>query len=129
MFSTKPTMGTSVWRNISTPRRTSSRAMAEGVVTIKAAVKGATWVSVICTSPVPGGKSMSSKSSSPQVTLKRNWCIILASMGPRHTTGVPGSISSPMEMALRPCADKGWMRPSSAVGLPSRPSKPGMLGP
>ena len=54
------------------PRRGAhpQRAIAEGVVTIGAPVRGADCVSVICTSPVPGGRSKEKYIRLPPVSIK-----------------------------------------------------------
>jgi hypothetical protein len=53
-----PSNGTSTFSNIEQPRRTSFRATSCGVVTMTAPVSGTSCDSEICTSPVPGGRSM-----------------------------------------------------------------------
>ena len=55
-------------------------------------------------SPVPGGRSSSSTSRSPQNTSPRNCCSARCSIGPRHTTGwLPGT-NMPIEMTFTSCA-------------------------
>ena len=58
MFSTMPRIGTFTWWNMCTALRASSSETSEGVVTTTAPVIGAVWISDSCTSPVPGGRSM-----------------------------------------------------------------------
>ncbi len=58
MFSTMPRIGTFTWWNMCTALRASSSETSEGVVTTIAPVMGAVWISESCTSPVPGGRSM-----------------------------------------------------------------------
>jgi len=45
-------------RNISMALRTSANATVDGVVTTTAPVTATVWISVNCTSPVPGGRSI-----------------------------------------------------------------------
>src|SRR5271157_878981 len=58
MFSTTPSTSTFTCRNISIALRTSASATVDGVVTTTAPVTATVWISVNCTSPVPGGKSI-----------------------------------------------------------------------
>ena len=59
-----------------------------GVVTTSTSARGSSWPSEIATSPVPGGMSTTSVSSSPQCTSERNCSRALCSIGPRHITGL-----------------------------------------
>ncbi len=58
MFSTIPRIGTFTWWNMWMALRASSSETSEGVVTTIAPVMGAVWISESCTSPVPGGRSI-----------------------------------------------------------------------
>ena len=58
MFSTIPRTGTFTWWNIMIALRASSSETSEGVVTTIAPDTGALWISESCTSPVPGGRSI-----------------------------------------------------------------------
>mmetsp|Transcript_12601 Transcript_12601/g.20036 ORF Transcript_12601/g.20036 Transcript_12601/m.20036 type:complete len:259 (+) Transcript_12601:508-1284(+) len=68
MFSTIPTIGVPSFSNMLMPLRASSSAMSCGVETTKAPVSSAFCARVICTSPVPGGRSTISTSSAPHCT-------------------------------------------------------------
>src|ERR1700727_1042172 len=67
-------------------------------------------------SPVPGGRSSSSTSRSPQYTSARNCCKARCSIGPRHTTGVLPSVNWAMEMTFTSCAIGGRIIDSTWVG-------------
>ena len=54
MFSTIPSTGTSILRNIASPLRASKRATSWGVVTITAPATGTFWITESWASPVPG---------------------------------------------------------------------------
>jgi hypothetical protein len=58
IFSTIPRIGTFTWWNMWMALRASSSETSEGVVTTIAPVMGAVWMSESCTSPVPGGRSI-----------------------------------------------------------------------
>ncbi len=66
-------------------------------------------------SPVPGGRSSSSTSRSPQNTSARNCCSARCSIGPRQTTGVLPLVNMPMEMTFTSCADGGMIMFSTGV--------------
>ena len=74
-----------------------------GVVTMTAPVTfGASWMIERASSPVPGGRSTTRKSSGPQSTSDRNWEIALIFIGPRQMTGVLVSgRRNAMEMTAR----------------------------
>ena len=86
MFSITPSTGTAVLRNMPTPRRTSASATSCGVETITAPSSGSFCTSVSCTSPVPGGVSMNSRSRSPQSVSVISWLTADITIGPRQTT-------------------------------------------
>ncbi len=73
-------------------------------------------------SPVPGGRSSSRTSRSPQKTSARNCCSARCSIGPRHTTGVLPGVNMPIEMTFTPCACGGMIISSTWVGRSSVPS-------
>ena len=79
----------------------------------------------MATSPVPGGRSISSTSRSPQYTSARNCCTARCSMGPRHTTGALPVVNMPIEMTFTPCPDGGIIICSTWVGCPVTPSMRG----
>ena len=58
----------------------------------------------IATSPVPGGRSSSSTSRSPQNTSEANCSIARCIFGPRHTTACPSGTNIPMLITATPCA-------------------------
>ena len=57
MFSIRPRMGTSTFRNMDTPLIASARATSWGVVTMTTPVRLKLWARLRLASPVPGGKS------------------------------------------------------------------------
>src|SRR6266446_1572499 len=130
MFSTTPRTSTLTWRNISMALRTSARATVEGVVTTTAPVTATVWMSVSCTSPVPGGRSMTRWSSSPHSTLRKNCVITLCSIGPRQIIGLSPGLSRPIEIIFSPCDCTGMMCLSAvASGCCVAPSIIGTFGP
>ncbi len=102
MFSTTPSTGTSSLRNMSMALRTSSRATSWGVVTTTAPETGTSWHKEIWASPVPGGRSTTSTSRSPQRTSSANCRSSLWIMGPRQMTARPGSTKYSTLMAGMP---------------------------
>jgi hypothetical protein len=78
------------------------RAASCGVVTTSICAPGRNCAIEIETSPVPGGRSASRKSSSPQYTSPRNCWTALCSIGPRQMTGVSSSTTNPIEMSFTP---------------------------
>ena len=73
MFSTIPSTGTSTRWNMASPLRASISARSCGVETITAPASGTCCAMVSCASPVPGGMSTTSTSSSPQATSRSIW--------------------------------------------------------
>ena len=63
---------------------------------------GTCWAMLSCTSPVPGGMSMMSTSSSLQATSRSIWVRAETTIGPRQMMGVSSSTRKPMDMASRP---------------------------
>ena len=57
---------------------------------------------VSCASPVPGGMSTTSTSSSPQSTSRSIWVSADCTIGPRQIIAVSGSIRKPIDMTLSP---------------------------
>ena len=102
MFSITPRIGTETLRNIVTPRRASISARSCGVETMTAPDSGVAWAMVSCASPVPGGMSTMSTSSSPQATSRSIWVMADCTIGPRQIIADSGSISRPIDMAFRP---------------------------
>ena len=66
MFSATPTMRMPTFSAIWAARTATCWAAGCGVVTITTSARGSSWPSEIATSPVPGGMSTTSVSSSPQ---------------------------------------------------------------
>ena len=56
-------------------------------------------------SPVPGGRSTTSRSSPPQSVSRRSWRNADVAIGPRHTTACPGVSIEPIEMNARQLGD------------------------
>ncbi len=80
-------------------------------------------------SPVPGGRSSSSTSRSPQNTSARNCCSARCSIGPRQTTGwLPGT-NMPIEMTFTSWLSGGRIMSSTWVGRPVTPSMRGIEKP
>ena len=130
MFSTMPSTGTSTRRNMLRPFLASIRARSCGVDTMMAPDSGTCWAMVSCTSPVPGGMSMTSTSSSPQSTSRSIWVSAETTIGPRQMMGVPSSTRKPIDMALSPKACMGLsVLPCATCGRPERPSSRGWDGP
>ena len=95
------------------------------MVTTSSSAVGTSCATEMATSPVPGGRSISSTSRSPQYTSARNCCTARWSIGPRQTTGVLPSVNMPIEMTLMPCAVGGIIICSTWVGRPVTPSMRG----
>ena len=88
------------------------------------------WHSVSCTSPVPGGRSIKSTSSSPQATCVSICWSAPISIGPRQITAWPSSTIRPSDMAVTPWARSGRMvLPSGEAGRPESPNIRGWEGP
>ena len=103
---------------ISAARAATSCASGCGVVTITASARGSSWPSEIETSPVPGGMSTTSVSSSPQCTSVRNCSSARCSIGPRHMTGSLSSRKKPIDISFSSLRDRagrscGRRRPAS----------------
>ena len=65
-------------------------------------------------SPVPGGKSTTRTSSSPQSPASIIWVIADAAIGPRQITALSAAVIIPIDSALMPNACAGISRlPSS----------------
>ena len=110
--------------------RASRVAMSCGVVTITAPATGIFCAMVSWMSPVPGGRSTTSTSRSPQRVCSSSWVSDEVAIGPRQIIGVSWSTSRPIDIASIPCARIGSMvLPSGLSGRPDRPSIIGMLGP
>ena len=116
MFSITPPISRSTLCAISAARRATFCAAGCGVVTIRNFACGSSWASVIETSPVPGGRSTSRKSSSPHSTSSRNWVSALWSIGPRQTTAASSSTKKPIDMTFTPWASSGRILRSAETG-------------
>ena len=102
MFSIRPRTGTSTLRNMLRPFLASISAISCGVETMTAPDSGTCWAMVNCASPVPGGMSTTSTSSSPQSTSRSICCKADCTIGPRQIIGVSSATRKPMDMTLRP---------------------------
>ena len=122
MFSMTTATRWCVCEAIAPARSATSAAASCGVVTTSSSATGSIWATEMATSPVPGGRSSSSTSRSPQYTSARNCCSARCSIGPRQTTGVLPLVNMPMEMTFTPCADGGMIMFSTGVGRPVTPS-------
>ena len=92
------------------------------MVTTSSSAVGSIWATEMAMSPVPGGRSSSRTSRSPQNTSARNCCRARCSIGPRQTTGALPLVNIPIEMTFTPCADGGMIIFSTWVGVPVTPS-------
>ena len=117
MFSTTPTTRMPVFCAIVAARDATSCASGCGVVTTTASARGSSWPSEIETSPVPGGMSTTSTSSSPQCTSCRNCSSARCSIGPRHITGWLSSRKNPIDISFRSCATGGTIILSTTTGF------------
>ncbi len=125
MFSMMPSTGTSVLRNMLRPLRASISARSCGVETMMAPDSGTCCAIVSCTSPVPGGMSITSTSRSSHST-SRSICVSAeTTIGPRQMIGVPSSTMKPIDMTLRPKPSIGRSRfePSTTCGRPGEPEQ------
>src|SRR5665811_559663 len=113
MFSITPASCWWVCRAIAPARSATCEAAACGVVTTMISEFGNSCATEIAMSPVPGGRSSRRTSRSPQNTSARNCCSARCSIGPRHTTGVPGGTNIPIEMTFTPCATTGRIMSST----------------
>ncbi|OPX81978.1 MAG: hypothetical protein A4E43_00560 [Methanosaeta sp. PtaB.Bin005] len=132
MFSTMPSMGTFIIRNMLTALRESRSATSCGVVTTIAPSRpGMSWAMLMGSSLVPGGRSTKRKSSSPQLTSSMNCFKAAIFMGPRQTTGESRLFRSrAMEMALMPPASAGSRPDGPATSFwSSIPRSLGISGP
>src|SRR5689334_13951933 len=125
MFSMTPAMRWCVCEATAPARSATSAAASCGVVTTSSSALGSRWPTEIATSPVPGGRSSSSTSRSPQYTSPRNCSSARCRIGPRHGTGSLALVNMPTEMTFTPCADGGMIIFSTWVGSPSTPSMRG----
>ena len=87
MFSTTPTIFWWVCTAMEPARSATSAAACCGVVTTRISAFGTSCATEIAMSPVPGGRSSSRTSRSPQYTSARNCWSARCSIGPRQTTG------------------------------------------
>ncbi|MEJ7717313.1 MAG: hypothetical protein WKF31_04855 [Thermoleophilaceae bacterium] len=129
MFSITPAISRSKRRASSEARWATFWAAGCGVVTMTMRALGMSWARVMDTSPVPGGRSSTRKSTSPHSTSSRNCLIALWSIGPRQT--MPWSWVSrknSMDMTFTPAAASSGLilRSAFTVGRPCTPSMRGM---
>ena len=132
MFSTIPRTGIFIARTMFTALRLSSNATSWGVVTIIApASSGMSWTTERGSSLVPGGRSMSKKSRSPQSTSWMNCLMAAIFMGPRQTTGESRlERRKAMEAALIPSASAGSIPSGPCISRASSiPNSFAMSGP
>ena len=122
MFSITPTSRWWVWSEMAPARSATSAAAICGVVTTRISALGSNWASEMATSPVPGGRSRSRTSRSPQYTSARNCWRARCSIGPRHTTAALPWVNIPIEMTFTPYSDGGMIILSTWVGRPVTPS-------
>ena len=117
MFSIAPIRRMFVFCAITAARDATSFAAGCGVVTTTTSARGSSWPSEIETSPVPGGMSTTSRSSSPQCTSVRNCSSARCSIGPRHITGALSSRKKPIDINFRSCATGGTIIRSTSTGF------------
>ena len=99
-----PRTGADSCLNILIAFRASSKATSCGVDTTNTPVSDVRWHSVSCTSPVPGGRSMTRMSSRPHLTCPSICWSAPISIGPRQITAWPGSTIKPIDIIVTPCA-------------------------
>ncbi len=126
MFSTTPATGIRALRAIRPTRSATVRAAGCGVVTAISAASGTSSSRDMVMSPVPGGRSMSRASSSPQWTSPRNCSSALWSIGPRHTTGSSSLTKKPTDISETPWASTGSISPLMAIGARRTPNRCGI---
>ena len=129
MFSTTPTTFWPVCSTIWPARSATSADTAWGVVTMTSSESGMSCATEIAMSPVPGGRSRSRTSRSPQKTSARNCSSALCRIGPRQTTAELSGRNMPIEMILTPWATGGMIMLSSWLGGYSTPIMRGMENP
>ena len=127
MFSITPEISSDTLWAISAARRATRCAAGCGVVTITKVACGNSCASVIETSPVPGGRSISRKSSAPHATSSRNCLSALCSIGPRQTTAASSSTKKPIDITLMPEASSGRILRSAETSGRSAP-RPSIRG-
>ncbi len=104
--------------------------MSCGVETMTAPDSGTDCAMVSWASPVPGGRSQTRTSSSPQFTSRSSWLMALITIGPRQIIGVSSAIMKPIDITLMPKFCIGSRRlPSRLCGLPLIPIRRGCDGP
>ena len=118
-----------VLRAIVPARIATSCAAGCGVVTSTASARGRSWPSEMATSPVPGGMSTRSVSSSPQWTSERNCSSARCSIGPRHMIGELSSRKKPIDINLRSPRTGGTIILSTTTGRWRMPSMCGIEWP
>ena len=128
MFSITPAISSETLSAICAERRATFWAVSCGVVTITNLACGSSWESVIETSPVPGGRSISRWSSSPHWTSSRNCVSALWSIGPRQTTASSSLMKKPIDITFSPWASSGRIlrSPFTRGRWPPRPSMRGI---
>ena len=130
IFSIIPNTGVCNVENMSKAFRASKRATSCGVDTTIAPVSSVFWHKVNCTSPVPGGKSITKTSNSPHCTWLSICCNAPINIGPRHTTALSGSTIRPIDIMVTPWACNGIITlPSGLAGRLLTPIIRGWLGP
>ena len=78
------------------------RARSCGVETMTAPASGVACAMVSWASPVPGGMSTTSTSSSPQATSRSIWVIADITIGPRQIMAASSSTRKPIDITLTP---------------------------
>ena len=126
MFSTAPTSRMFVVRAICAARTATCCAAGCGVVTTTTSARGSSCPSEMETSPVPGGMSTSSVSSSPQWTSDRNCSSARCSIGPRHITGSFSSRKKPIDISFSSSRTGGTIIRSTTTGRWWTPSMCGI---
>ncbi len=126
MFSSAPIRRMPVFCAICAARTATCCAARWGVVTTTTSARGSSWPSEIETSPVPGGMSTTSVSSSPQWTSERNCSSARCSIGPRHMTGAFSSRKKPIDISFRSPRTGGTIILSTTTGRCVTPSMCGI---
>src|SRR3989449_1006544 len=143
MFSTRPRTGAFTWRATVMAFLTTRCETSDGIVTTTVPARRSTSAAIVRSRSVPGGRSSSSRSSSPQLVSVRNSRSALASIEPRqvwasswvtafHWRGAESDGSSrSMDITLTPSDVRGGSTPPDARTRrwPRTPSIFAIVGP
>ena len=132
MFSTTPMMGKFSLSAKVIAFLTTALDKPVGIVTITTpSNSGKSWATLKGSSPVPGGKSINRKSSSPQTTSPNNWRIARIFNGPRQIVGADPGRKKSIDITFKPTGPSTGKTPGgpTLTCCPSNPRSFGTLGP